>query len=52
VVTPNVVVEKYAYVGAGAVAVKDVREGAIVTGVPAVETGRQEMRPRESGAKR
>jgi len=52
VVTPNVLVEKYSYVGAGAVAVKDVQEGAIVTGVPAVETGRQEKRPGECGAKR
>jgi len=45
VVAPNLVVNKYSQVGAGAVVLKDVVEGALVAGVPAVETGKQLKRP-------
>lgn len=44
-VAPNLTVRRYSFVGAGAVVVKDVPEGAIVTGVPATVTGQQPKRP-------
>jgi sugar O-acyltransferase (sialic acid O-acetyltransferase NeuD family) len=48
VITPNLTVQKYGYVGAGAVVIEDVREGAIVCGVPAKITGEQTKRPEKN----
>ena len=45
VIAPNLVVNKYSQVGAGAVVLKDVVEGVLVAGVPAVEIGKQLKRP-------
>jgi sugar O-acyltransferase (sialic acid O-acetyltransferase NeuD family) len=45
VVAPNIVVHKYSQVGAGAVVLKDVPEGVIVAGNPAIEIGTQRKRP-------
>jgi sugar O-acyltransferase (sialic acid O-acetyltransferase NeuD family) len=50
VVAPNLVVYQYSQVGAGAVVLKDVAEGALVAGVPAIEIGRQPKRPEQFGA--
>jgi UDP-perosamine 4-acetyltransferase len=50
VVAPNLILNKYSQVGAGAVVLKDVVEGALVAGVPAVEIGRQLKRPDWFGA--
>jgi tetrahydrodipicolinate N-acetyltransferase len=44
VIKPNVTVQKYSYVGAGAVVLDDVPEGKIVCGVPAQITGEQTRR--------
>jgi UDP-perosamine 4-acetyltransferase len=45
VVAPNIVVHEYSQVGAGAVVLKDVPEGVIVAGSPAMEIGKQSKRP-------
>ena len=45
VVAPNLVVNQHSQVGAGAVVLKDVAEGALVAGVPAIEIGKQQKRP-------
>jgi sugar O-acyltransferase (sialic acid O-acetyltransferase NeuD family) len=45
VITPNLTVGKYSFVGAGAVVIEDVREGAVVCGVPGKITGEQPTRP-------
>src|SRR5271163_1024304 len=45
VVAPNIVVHKYSQVGAGAIVLKDVAEGVVVAGSPAVEIGKQSKRP-------
>ena len=45
VVAPNIVIQKYSQVGAGAVVLKDVPEGVVVAGSPAVEIGKQPKRP-------
>jgi sugar O-acyltransferase (sialic acid O-acetyltransferase NeuD family) len=45
VVAPNLSIHKHSYVAAGAVVVKDVPEGVIVAGVPALEIGQQQKRP-------
>jgi acetyltransferase EpsM len=45
VVAPNVTIEKYSCVAAGAAVIRDVPEGVIVGGVPAAEIGRQPKRP-------
>jgi acetyltransferase EpsM len=45
VVAPNIVVHKYSQVGAGAIVLKDVAEGVVVAGGPAVEIGKQPKRP-------
>jgi sugar O-acyltransferase (sialic acid O-acetyltransferase NeuD family) len=45
VVAPNIVIQKYSQVGAGAVVLKDVPEGVIVAGSPAMEIGKQPKRP-------
>lgn len=50
VVAPNLVVYQYSQVGAGAVVLKDVAEGALVAGVPAIEIGKQPKRPEQFGA--
>src|ERR1700722_11713473 len=50
VVAPNLFVHKYSQVGAGAVVLKDVLEGALVAGVPAAEIGKQLKRPEQFGA--
>jgi sugar O-acyltransferase (sialic acid O-acetyltransferase NeuD family) len=50
VVAPNVVVNQYSQVGAGAVVLKDIAEGTLVAGVPAIEIGKQPKRPKQFGA--
>lgn len=50
VIAPNLVVHPYSQVGAGAVVLKDVAEGALVAGVPAIEIGKQPKRPKQFGA--
>jgi sugar O-acyltransferase (sialic acid O-acetyltransferase NeuD family) len=45
VVAPNLVINKYSCVAAGAAVVRDVPEGVVVGGVPAAEIGRQPKRP-------
>ncbi|MGD0402569.1 MAG: acetyltransferase [Candidatus Acidiferrales bacterium] len=45
VVAPNIVIHKYSQVGAGAIVLKDVAEGVVVAGSPAVEIGKQTKRP-------
>jgi sugar O-acyltransferase (sialic acid O-acetyltransferase NeuD family) len=45
VIAPNIVICKYSQVGAGAIVLKDVAEGVVVAGSPAVEIGRQPKRP-------
>jgi sugar O-acyltransferase (sialic acid O-acetyltransferase NeuD family) len=45
VVAPNLAIGKHSYVAAGAVVVKNVPEGVIVAGVPAIEIGQQPKRP-------
>jgi sugar O-acyltransferase (sialic acid O-acetyltransferase NeuD family) len=45
VVAPNLTVHKYSYVASGAAVIRDVPEGTIVGGVPAVEIGKQPKRP-------
>lgn len=45
VISPNIVIHKYSQVGAGAIVLKDVPEGVIVAGSPAVEIGKQRKRP-------
>lgn len=45
VVAPNIVVHEYSQVGAGGVVLKDVPEGVIVAGSPAMEIGKQSKRP-------
>jgi sugar O-acyltransferase (sialic acid O-acetyltransferase NeuD family) len=45
VVAPNLMIGKHSYVAAGAVVVKNVPEGVIVAGVPALEIGQQQKRP-------
>lgn len=45
VVAPNIVIHKYSQVGAGAIVLKDVPEGVVVAGSPAVEIGKQPKRP-------
>ena len=50
VVAPYLVVNQYSQIGAGAVVLKNVAEGVLVAGVPAVEIGKQPKRPEQSGA--
>jgi sugar O-acyltransferase (sialic acid O-acetyltransferase NeuD family) len=45
VIAPNIVIHKYSQVGAGAIVLKDVPEGVIVAGSPAIEIGKQPKRP-------
>ena len=45
VVGPNIVIHKYSQVGAGAIVLKDVPEGVVVAGSPAVEISKQPKRP-------
>jgi serine acetyltransferase len=45
VIAPNLIVGKYSHVGAGAVVLADVAEGAVVFGVPAKVRGEQKKRP-------
>jgi len=45
VIAPNLTVEKYSYVGAGAVVLADVAEGTVVFEVPAKVRGEQKKRP-------
>jgi UDP-perosamine 4-acetyltransferase len=45
VIVPNVTVRKFSYAGAGAVVLKDVPEGVVVGGNPAVEIRLQSKRP-------
>jgi sugar O-acyltransferase (sialic acid O-acetyltransferase NeuD family) len=45
VIAPNLTVEKYSYVGAGAVVLADVAEGVVVFGVPAKVRSEQKKRP-------
>jgi sugar O-acyltransferase (sialic acid O-acetyltransferase NeuD family) len=50
VVAPYLVVNQYSQIGAGAVVLKNVAEGALVAGVPATEIGKQAKRPEQFGA--
>jgi sugar O-acyltransferase (sialic acid O-acetyltransferase NeuD family) len=50
VVAPYLVVHQYSQIGAGAVVLKNVAEGLLVAGVPAIEIGKQPKRPEQFGA--
>jgi sugar O-acyltransferase (sialic acid O-acetyltransferase NeuD family) len=50
IVAPNLVVHQFSQVGAGAVVLKNVAEGTLVAGVPAIEIGKQPKRPEQFGA--